>query len=62
MKPISPIHFFNHFGDSVLSVDHLSKQLAEKDTEIEELKRRVRSLTMRLQAIAGEDKAKTINS
>lgn len=52
MARVDPIHFFTERGVSALTFDHLSSRIDELEEEVEELKRRNRTLTLRLQAIA----------
>jgi hypothetical protein len=55
---VNPVHFFNERGHSVLSADYLHGQIRKLEEENEELRRRNRSLTSRLQILAGEDDTK----
>jgi len=57
MNPVDPIHFFNARGLSILSEDHLAHRVAELEKENAELRRRVRSLALRLRASAEEPAA-----
>lgn len=52
---VDPIHFFNERGHSILSADFLHAENKRLQDEIIELERKVRSLTVRLQILAGED-------
>jgi hypothetical protein len=52
---IDPIHFFNERGHSILSADHLHAENRRLQNEVFDLERKVRSLTARLVALAGED-------
>lgn len=54
---VDPIHFFNERGHSVMSADHLHAEIRRLEQENDELGRKVRSLTMRLRLLAGEDDA-----
>jgi hypothetical protein len=52
---VDPIHFFNERGHSIMSADHLEAENKRLQEEIHDLERKVRSLTVRLQMLAGDD-------
>lgn len=59
MRTVSPIHFFDERGNSVLSIAHLETRVAELEAENDNLRDRVRSLSVRLRALAGEEEEAT---
>lgn len=54
MKPVNPIHFFDHRGHSTLSADFLAAENKKLRTEIEDLKRKNTALATRLRLLAGD--------
>ena len=52
---VDPIHFFNERGHSIVSADFLEAENKRLQEEIYDLERKVRSLTVRLQMLAGDD-------
>lgn len=63
MKLIDPVHFFNERGMSVLTADHLEAENKRLAAENAELKRKVKTLALRLRTMAGdEDSSISLNS
>lgn len=58
----SAVHYFNERGMSVLTEDHLQARISELEAEVAELKRRNRSLVLRLRASAESDEPTALNS
>lgn len=54
MKPVNPIHFFDHRGQSVLSADFLAAENQKLRNEIADLQRKNRALALRLRHMAGD--------
>lgn len=56
-KLYDPIHFFNSRGLSVLTQEHQIEEMNKLRAENNDLKRKLRAMTMRLRAIAGDKEA-----
>jgi len=52
---MAAVNYFNERGHSILSADFLHAENARLQEEIYDLERKVRSLSVRLQMLAGDD-------